>query len=109
MRSIRVRSVRPLTNGIREARRSAGGKGNGEKRENSRWTDDERGREGTGRGGLFRVGYRHCFTVDENLICTVREVTAAKEEEKTNKSEREKEKEEEGGGEGERSDGYCLV
>lgn len=55
MRSIRVRSVRPLTNGIREARRSAGGEGSGGKRENSRWTDDGRGRgageEEEGRGG----------------------------------------------------------
>lgn len=22
--------------------------------------------------GLFRLGYRHCFTVDENLICTTK-------------------------------------
>lgn len=53
------------------------------------------GEERTARGGLFRVGYRHCFTVDENLICTVREVAATKEEEKTNKREREKEEEKE--------------
>lgn len=53
------------------------------------------GEERTARGGLFRVGYRHCFTVDENLICTVREVAATKEEEKTNKRDREKEEEKE--------------
>lgn len=52
-------------------------KGNGKTRD-GRNTGEVRG----GRGGLFRVGYRHCFTVDENLICTVREVAPAEEEEK---------------------------
>lgn len=80
MRSILVRSIRPLTNGIREARRSAGGtKGT---------------RDGNGKlamvGGLFRVGYRHCFTVDENLICTVRREETVEKEKQENERERER-------------------
>lgn len=70
MRSIRVRSVEPLTNGIRVF--------SIEKRGLQSWrvatfpTVQVNWREGgswTGSRGLFRLGYWHCFTVDENLIC----------------------------------------
>jgi len=71
-----------------------------------------------GKGELFRVGYRHCFTVDENLICTVRREEAEEqegegEEEKRHSrsldKERERERGAEGRGGGGRSDGCCLV
>lgn len=70
MRSIRVRSVEPLTNGIRVF--------SIEKRGLQSWrvatfpTVQVNWREGgswTGSRGLFRLEYWHCFTVDENLIC----------------------------------------
>lgn len=46
-----------------------------------------------GGGGLFRVGYRHCFTVDENLICTVRREEAPEEDEEKVEEENERAKE----------------
>lgn len=82
---------------------------------------------------MFRVGYRHCFTVDENLICTVRREEAPEEDEekveeenerakemgrerrdtqrKERETEKEREREREGGtgAEGGRLDGCCLV
>lgn len=79
---------------------------------------------------MFRVGYRHCFTVDENLICTVRREEAPEEDEEKVEEENERakeigrerrdtpekgvrdgEREREGGtgAEGGRLDGCCLV
>lgn len=104
MRSIRVRSVQPLTNGIREARRNGrvGAKGESRKAGVKLATDGL----GVGGGELFRVGYRHCFTVDENLICTVREATQGGRE--TDKREGEREKERGGQEERENALGWVL-
>lgn len=77
MRSIEVRSIRPLTNP------RCSPKGMKRELEAGKTREEHGGLVGwKGARELFRVGYRHCFTVDENLICTVRSEEEEKEEEK---------------------------